>query len=60
MQMYPTSRGAENRFKFSSLRDLQKRDAPVLNIVGEPARCILKKVDCDLPLGGAGLQDCWF
>jgi hypothetical protein len=32
----------------------------VLNIVGEPARGILKKVDCDLPLGGAGLQDCWF
>ncbi len=25
----------------------------VSNIVGEPARCILlKKVDCDLPLGG--------
>jgi len=32
----------------------------VLNIVGEPARCILKQVDCDLPLGGVGLQDCWF
>ena len=32
----------------------------VSNIVGEPARCILKKLDCDLPLGGAGLQDCWF
>jgi hypothetical protein len=32
----------------------------VSNIVGELARCILKKRDCDLPLGGAGLQDCWF
>jgi hypothetical protein len=32
----------------------------VSNIVGEPPRCILKKVDCDLPLGGAGLQDCLF
>jgi hypothetical protein len=32
----------------------------VSNIIGEPARCILKKVDGDLPLGGAGLQDGWF
>ncbi len=27
--------------------------------IGEPAPCILKDVDCDLPLGGGGFMRLW-